>query len=104
MGEPCTVPEPVSLLASGHTHEYNPFCAHKSPQLLSEMQRSLRGADIKHDRNDKRNYTVLTSAREIRGCAAAEDSVQFMTYLWHKYILFMARMALFIYDLYSLLE
>lgn len=40
-----TVPEPVSLLASGQTHEYNPFYAHKSPRLLSEEERSLRGVD-----------------------------------------------------------
>lgn len=45
------------------------------------------------------------SASQIQGCAAAaEDSVQFMTYSWHKYILFMSRMACFIYDPYGLLE
>lgn len=92
MEEPHAVPEPGSLLASGRAHEYNPLCARKSPHLLLEMERSLRGTDEKPDRDDERSHTAWTSAWEIPGCAAA-DSVQFMTYLWHKYILFMAHMA-----------
>lgn len=83
----------VHCLASGRAHHHSSF-----------YKRWV--TDEKHDRDDKRNYTVRTSACEIPGCsaAAAEDSVQLMTYLWYKYILFMAHMAWFIYDLYSLLE
>lgn len=93
MDEPYAAPEPVSLLAAGQVHEYNPLRAHDSRQLLLEMERSLRRTDKRRNIDDKRNYTVWTSACEIPGCAAAEDSVQFMTYLWHKYVLFMAYMA-----------
>lgn len=69
-------------------NEYNPLCAHKSPQLLLEMEGSLRGTDIKHDRDDKRKDTVWTSACEVAGCASAEDSVQFMTYLCRKCLIY----------------
>ncbi len=93
MEEPRDVPEPDSVLAAGQEHEYNPLCAHNSAGFLSEIERSLRGTDKKHDMDDKRNYTVWTPSCEMPGCAAAQDSVQFMTYLWHKYILFMAHMA-----------
>lgn len=36
--------------------------------------------------------------RQWRWAAAAGDSVHLMTYSWHKYILFMARMVCFIHD------
>lgn len=70
---------------------------------------SISTAPFSEERSAMKSMTNTTkesvrtsSSCESPGCSAAEDSVQFMTHLCHKYILFMAHMASFIYDLYSL--